>query len=146
MSSGVYKAVCYRCSYEGQGSANRCPICQFPMILEPENTPPGGRSLGEIFPRGQMGAGAPPLPGVHAEKRKAQLMAEARRERIATQRHARMERSLDLPLPAPGMVDLASASSVRIPRFRRGPLTLTLFCASAVAAGAVVAALQSGGL
>jgi hypothetical protein len=139
MSSGLYKAVCYRCSYEGQGTANRCPVCQFPMILEPENTPPRGRKVEDIFARGSVGDGAPPLPGVHAEKRKAQLMAEARRERIATQRHARMERHADLPLED-------SLESIRIPRFRNSPLKLALFCASAVAAGVVAAALQSGAL
>ncbi len=145
MSSGLYKAVCYRCSYEGMGAANRCPVCQFPMILEPESTPPGGRRLEEIFARESVADGAPPLPGVHAEKRKAQIMAEARRERLTTQR----TRKLDLPLPAPasgslGLLD--STASVKIPRFRNSPLKLALFCASAVAAGVVAAALQSGAI
>jgi hypothetical protein len=35
---------------------------------------------------------------------------------------------------------------VRIPRFRHGALKLTLFCFSAVAAGVLAAALQSGAL
>jgi hypothetical protein len=146
MSSGIYKAVCYRCSYEGAGAAGRCPVCQFPMILEPENTPPGGRSLEDVFARRSVGDGAPPLPGVHAEKRKAQLLAEARRERIATQR----TRKLELPLPAPASgsaaLDSLDLASVKIPRFRRSPFTLLLFCASAIAAGAIAAALQSGAL
>jgi hypothetical protein len=141
MSSGLYKAVCYRCSYEGLGATNRCPVCQFPMILEPENTPPG-RRVQDIFARGSVHDGAPPLPGVHAEKRKAQILAEARRERMAT----RKRRSLDLPLPAPVSGSLDSVSSVRIPRFRTSPLKLTLYCASAVAAGVLAAALQSGAL
>lgn len=149
MSSGLYKAVCYRCSYEGAVPEGRCPVCQFPMIFEAEGTPPGGRSLEDIFARGSLREGAPPLPGVHAGKRKAQLLAEARRERIATQR----TRKLDLPLPAPGAgaaavdaFDLDALASVKIPRFRRSPLALVLFCASAVAAGAIAAALQSGAL
>jgi hypothetical protein len=138
MSSGLYKAVCYRCSYQGPVTANRCPQCQFPMILEPEGTPPG-RRLESIFARQSVTEGAPPLPGVHTEKRKAQLMAEARRARIATRRHARAQPERDdLPAVDPG--------SVRIPRFRHGALKLTLFCASAVAAGALAAALQSGAL
>jgi len=141
MSSGLYKAVCYRCAYEGPGSDNGCPVCQFPMILEPESTPPGGRRIEEIFARDSVADGAPPLPGVHAEKRKAQLMAEARRERIATERTARLERHGDLALQAHD-----SFSSIRIPRFRHGALKMTLLCASAVAAGVVAAALQSGGL
>jgi hypothetical protein len=141
MSSGLYKAVCYRCSYEGRVSDNRCPVCQFAMILEPEGTPPGGRRLEEIYGRRSVTDGAPPLPGVHAEKRKAQIMAEARRERIETQRRARMEPPPDVPRRAS-----ESMSAVRIPRFRPGVVKMTLFCASAVAAGAVAAALQSGAL
>ena len=141
MSSGLYKAVCYRCQFQGPGSDNRCPICQFPMILEPEGTPPGGRRIEEIFARDSVADGAPPLPGVHAEKRQAQLMAEARRERIATQRTTQLERTGDLEPQAH-----ESMSSVRIPRFRHGALKMTLLCASAVAAGVVAAALQSGAL
>lgn len=142
MSSGLYKAVCYRCSYEGQGTANGCPICHFPMILEPEETPAGGRSLEQIFPRGSVGDGAPPLPGVHAEKRKAQLLAEARAERRATRRVAHMDRADVLTMDA--SLDVDDLASFKIPRFRRGALKLTLLCASAVAAGVVAAVLQSG--
>ncbi len=142
MSSGLYKAVCYRCAYEGPGSSDSgCPICRFPMILEPESTPPGGRRIEEIFARDSVADGAPLLPGVHAEKRQAQLMAEARRERISTQRSARLDRQGD-----PGPQAHESLSSVRIPRFRHGMLKMTLLCASAVAAGVVAAALQSGAL
>jgi hypothetical protein len=145
MSSGLYKAVCYRCSYEGPGAANRCPVCQFPMILEAEGTPPRGRLLNEIFSRESVREGAPPLPGVHVEKRKAQILAEARRERVVTSQR----RKLDLPLPAPGSVatlDRLELESFKIPRFRSAPLKLALFCASAVAAGVIAAALQSGAL
>jgi hypothetical protein len=140
MSSGLYKAVCYRCSHVAAVSATRCPACQFPMILEPESTPPGGRKLEEIFARGSVRDGAPPLPGVHAEKRKAQLLAEARRERTAIQRHARQPGVDELQHPLPTL------ESVRVPRFRHSALKLALFCASAVAAGVVAAALQNGAL
>ncbi len=139
MSSGLYKAVCYGCSYEGEGSVSRCPVCQFPMIFEAESTP-AGRKVEEIFARGSVSSGAPPLPGVHAEKRKAQLMAEARRERIATQRSALLAREGRSEWPSP-------LQSMRIPRFPHGAaLKVTLLCASAVAAGVVAAALQSGAL
>ncbi|HTE51674.1 MAG TPA: hypothetical protein VK698_12560 [Kofleriaceae bacterium] len=107
------------------------------MILEPEGTPPG-RLVEEIFARVSVGDGAPPLPGVHAEKRKAQLMAEARRARRDSDRPDR----LPLPLPAPEL-DFAS---IKIPRFRTSPIVVALFCLSAVAAGVVAAALQSGAL
>jgi hypothetical protein len=68
-------------------------------------------------------------------------MAEARRERIATRRTTRLQRTDDLEPQAH-----ESLSSVRIPRFRHGALKMTLLCASAVAAGVVAAALQSGAL
>ena len=138
MSSGLYKAVCYRCAHVAPVTANRCPACQFPMILEPEGTPPGGRRIEEIFARDSLRDGAPPLPGVHVEKRQAQIMAEARRERVATQRHPRQPRVSEFSPPEP--------ESVKIPRFRYSTLKLTLFCASAVAAGVVAAAIQSGAL
>jgi hypothetical protein len=151
MSSGLYKAVCYRCSHVGPVSANHCPRCHFPLILEPEGTPPGGRQIHEIFDRGSVADGAPPLPGVHAEKRKAQLMAEARRDRIATTRQPRAERERDHERDHEDASHLSpftadDPASVRIPRFRHGTLKLTLFCASAIAAGVLAAALQSGAL
>lgn len=142
MSSGLFKAVCYRCSYEGPGRDNRCPVCQFPMILEPESTPPGGRSIEDIFARASLRDGAPPLPGVHVEKRKAQMLAEARRERLESQRQGK----LDFPLPVADGAASLSLSSVKIPRFRYSALKWFLFCASALAAGALAAALQIGAL
>lgn len=169
MSSGLFKAVCYRCAYEGPGLASRCPACQFPMILEAEGTPPG-RPIDDILARVSIGAGAPPLPGVHAEKRKAQLLAEARQERRDSDRRENAlprqfpqvaERELyrrgprrgpppaepgSQPSPAvPAASHLDLGSSVKIPRFRTSSLAVALLCASAVAAGVVAAAIQSGG-
>lgn len=169
MSSGLFKAVCYRCAYEGPALANRCPSCQFPMILEAEGphrgssgrarimlstgsvegTPPG-RRIEDILERVSIGAGAPPLPGVHAEKRKAQLLAEARQERRERERRVSESRRpaarVSLPLPAAPVVSELDLESVKIPRFRTSPLLVALFCASAVAVGAVAAAFQSGAL
>jgi hypothetical protein len=153
MSSGLFKAVCYRCAYEGPGLANRCPACQFPMILEAEGTPPA-RRIDDILERVSMDAGAPPLPGVHAEKRKAQLLSEARQER---RERDRRESALPPPIPRASRplpavppashLDLdLDLESVKIPRFRTSALLVALFCASAVAVGAVAAALQSGAL
>ena len=139
MSSGSYKSVCYRCSYEGRGAAGRCPLCQFAMILEPEGTPPRGRRLEEIFARESVSDGAPLLPGVHAEKRQAQILAESRRERMASQKTRRLE------LPLPGAAS-GGAGSIEMPRSRFSAVKLTLFCAAAMAVGAAAAAALHMGL
>lgn len=57
----LYKAVCYRCKYEGSTAATKCPNCSFPVILEAENTPPGGASLDDLL---RSDASRPRLPGV----------------------------------------------------------------------------------
>lgn len=149
MSSGLFKSVCYRCAHEGPGLANRCPSCQFPMILEAEGTPPA-RRIDDILERVSIGAGAPPLPGVHAEKRKAQLLAEARQERRERDRRESASRQpaarVSRPMPAAPLAAPLDLESIRIPRFRTSPLVVALFCASAVAVGAVAAALQTGAL
>lgn len=154
MHSGTFKAVCYKCSYEGQEGQTRCPVCQFPVILEPEKSPPGGFRLEDILARKSVHEGAPPLPGVHAEKRQAQLNSERRRERRTSDQAAR--RSTELPLPAPPQVALPQPMpSSRRPRsVTRGGTVLPtggvarvklgLLCASAIAAGIIAAALQSG--
>ena len=77
MYAVAYKGVCYQCSYEGRTDTSCCPVCRFPLIMEPENTPPGGFRLNDILDRPTLREGAPPLPGVDPGKRKAQLMAEA---------------------------------------------------------------------
>jgi hypothetical protein len=138
MYSGTFKSVCYQCSYEGTEEHTRCPVCRFPMILEPENSPPGGFRLDSILARATVRDGGPPLPGVHAGKRQAQLREEARRERRGSQVETRVRRNLPLPAPPePG-------SELTIP-IRRSwtAIKYGLLCASALAAGVVAAALQS---
>jgi hypothetical protein len=142
MYSAPFKSVCYQCSFEGRGEASRCPVCRFPMILEPENTPPGGQRLEDILARASVRDGGPPLPGVDAGKRKAQLLAEARRERRATARAAPGQRRKattrrELPLRAPTEVELPIRRGIRAIKYG-------LLCASALAVGVVAAALQSG--
>ena len=151
MYSATFKSVCYQCSYEARGESSRCPVCKFPMILEPENTPPGGQRLEDILARATVRDGGPPLPGVDAGKRKAQLLAEARRERRATARAAsssgasaqptrpRQTTRRDLPLPAPAdeRMELPISRGIRAVKYG-------LLCASALAAGVALAALQSG--
>jgi hypothetical protein len=80
--TGHFKAVCHKCQYVGfEPNHNRCAYCGFPIILEPHES--AQVALREIFDRSSVELGvnikAPPLPGVDPQKRKAQLLAEARR-------------------------------------------------------------------
>jgi hypothetical protein len=152
----AYKGVCYQCSYEGRSDTSTCPVCRFPLIMEPENTPPGGFLLAEILDRPTLRDGAPPLPGVDPGKRKAQLLAEARRERM---------RSISAEQQAASS-SLEHTSLVRIRPPRRQQqqslvprpeevvddipvdrtwvaLKYAVLCVSAIAAGILAAALQS---
>lgn len=134
-----YKAVCYRCSYEScDARVQRCPVCQFAFIFEAETTPPG-RRIESILRRPAVGTDGPPLPGVHVEKRKAQLLAESRQER----RRARSSqlRPVTVEPRIGGGTVVASAGARRL-----GRLGFALVCASAVAAGALAAVLQHGWL
>jgi hypothetical protein len=130
MSDG-FKAVCYQCSFEGRVTTTRCPVCHFPIILERENTPPGGARLSEIFARASVRAGAPPLPGVDAEKRKAQLLAEQRAARRSQARPVAERLALRVPPPPPEAPSLLVR--LRVP----------LLCLSAALVGVLAAALHS---
>jgi len=158
MYAVAYKGVCYQCSYEGRTDTSCCPVCRFPLIMEPENTPPGGFRLEDILDRPTLRDGAPPLPGVDPGKRKAQLNAEARRERsraVSERQHI-----------ASGSVDHTSLVRIRPPRSAPRPqarvvphpddvlngipikrswvaLKYGVLCISAIAAGIIAAALQS---
>ncbi len=88
-TNAAYKAVCYKCSYVGDpGAATRCPLCNFPFILEAGAVPQVAPVLEVIFDRSSVRIGAPPLPGVDTEPRKAQLLAEARKRRVEVRRRA----------------------------------------------------------
>jgi hypothetical protein len=154
MYAVAYKGVCYQCSYEGRtdASASVCPVCRFPLIMEPENTPPGGFRLADILDRPTVREGAPPLPGVDPGKRKAQLMAEARRERM----RAISERHL-IDQPSVEHTSLVRARAPQrlvphpddvldgLPVERKWiALRYTVLCVSAVVVGILAAALQSG--
>lgn len=81
------RAVCYQCSsVTVEPSVTRCPTCGFLLIAEvgaiPEVAPP----IEHIFHRTSVSVGAPPLPGVDAGPRKAQLLMEARKKRIERRR------------------------------------------------------------
>jgi hypothetical protein len=120
-------AVCYQCSYQSSDCASSCPECNFPMIVQSGLSSPGIR-LGDVLKRETLRTGAPPLPGVHAGKRKAQLMAEARKRIRGTERHATQEESSS-----------AQAETAT----RRSFWGLASVCCIAVGVGVVAAAVQS---
>lgn len=152
MKSVTFKAVCYQCSFEGRSETSLCPVCSFPVILEPENTPPGGFRLEDILARDRVRAEtAPPLPGVDPGKRQAQIRAEERRERRNSQVRPVAEDAPTVPVP----VRLPSAPPVVRARVRGGTVAgprsgwgrrvaIGILCASAVAAGVLAAAFQAG--
>ena len=158
MYAVAYKGVCYQCSYEGRTDTSCCPVCRFPLIMEPENTPPGGFVLADILDRPTLREGAPPLPGVDPGKRKAQLMAEARRERfraVSERQHiasasvdhtslVRIRPPRSAPRPAQRLVPHPDDVLDGIP-IKRSWIALKygVLCVSAIAAGILAAALQS---
>jgi hypothetical protein len=163
MYAVAYKGVCYQCSYEGRTDTSCCPVCRFPLIMEPENTPPGGFRLNEILDRPTLRDGAPPLPGVDPGKRKAQLMAEARRERmraISERQHmasaavehtsvirvrpSRRQAVAPQPQPPQRLVPHPDDVLDGLPVDRRWvAVRYAVLCVSAVAVGILAAALQS---
>lgn len=152
MYAVAYKGVCYQCSYEGRTDSSICPVCRFPLIMEPENTPPGGFRLAEILDRPTLREGAPPLPGVDPGKRKAQLLAEARRERmraISAQHQvasSALEHTSLIRIRPPRRPLVPGPDQVEggIPFDRRWTLLkYGILCASAIAVGILAAALQS---
>lgn len=121
-----YKAVCYSCRYVGMEPAlTRCPLCGFAIILEPGQVPEADQApdVSAIFDRVSVSVGAPPLPGVDGTPRKAQLMAEARRRRLRSERGQ---------VAVPRAITEGSGTSVASTRARRMLVPLVLFGASAL--------------
>jgi hypothetical protein len=84
------QAVCYRCQYVGmEATSNKlCPLCSFPLILETKQVGARAPRVRDILDRSSVELNAPPLPGVDAEPREAQIKAEQRRRRITEKRRA----------------------------------------------------------
>jgi hypothetical protein len=123
-------AVCYQCSFTGVEAAAACPDCDFPLIMQSDLSPPGGIRVSDVLQRESLRLGAPPLPGVHAEPRKAQLLQEARKRIRDTRRLAAQAQQEE---------DSAEAT-----RSRRGSFwgLISVSCV-AVGFGIVAAALQN---
>lgn len=129
-----YLAVCFKCSYCTYERESVCPECSFPLILQAEATPPGGFDLQEILHRSSLRVGAPPLPGVDAEPRQAQKLAEMRRRR-------RQEKDQAEVAEAPPASEEFEAKAAPT---KRSAARFALVCFSAVAAGVLAAVLNSG--
>ncbi len=125
--SGI--AVCYQCSFSSDEGGSSCPECSFPLIMQSELSPPGGIRVSDVLQRESLRRGAPPLPGVHAEPRKAQLLAEARKRIRDTAR-----------LTAQAQVGDAQTAAPSKQRSLSGLLSLSFM---AVGFGIAAAALQT---
>lgn len=137
-----HQVVCYRCQYVGmEASSTRCPLCAFPLIVEALGDAVN-RCVGEIFARESVNDGAPPLPGVDASPRKAQLLAEARKQRIAEQRERSRQRAATTP-PRPLERCGTGTSIAGTPSSRFG---VVFALGGALVAGLVAAVLVHGGV
>jgi len=79
------KSICFHCQYVGVGvSDSRCPRCSYPLITNMSGAALATNDLERLFahaaPTAQHKA-PPPLPGVSAEPRQAQLLMQRRRQR-----------------------------------------------------------------
>jgi hypothetical protein len=78
------KAICFKCRFVAIGlSEARCPVCAYPLISNTESVALGAQDIDRLFERKESIAAfkAPPLPGVSAEPRAAQLLIQRRRAR-----------------------------------------------------------------
>ncbi len=123
-------AVCYQCSFSSSEAGSACPECDFPLIMQSDLSPPGGIRVSDVLRRESLRLGAPPLPGVHAEPRKAQLLQEARKRIRDTRRMAAQAQEEE---------DTAEASKSR----RSSYWGLISVSCVAVGFGIVAAALQN---
>lgn len=130
-SAPTHFVVCYRCSYQSHETGSSCPQCSFPLITERELSPPGGMRLSNVLHRDSISIGAPPLPGVDAAPRQAQLLAESRKRRRQASRPA--SPGPLAPQHAAPLAPVAEASSWQV----------ALVCCSAVTVGVLAAAIQS---
>jgi hypothetical protein len=136
-----HQVVCYRCQYVGmEASSTRCPLCEFPLIVEALGDAVAQR-VREIFARESVNDGAPPLPGVDAGPRKAQLLAEARKQRIADQRERSRQRPATRPRPA-----TRCGTGTSIVTAQSSRLAVAFALTGALVAGLVAAVLVHGGV
>ncbi len=76
------KSICFHCQFVGVGVVDpRCPQCSYPLIMNMGGAALATKDLEKLFAHAAPAHKAPPLPGVSAEPRQAQLLMEKRRQR-----------------------------------------------------------------
>ena len=88
------KSICFHCQFVGVGLVDtRCPRCSYPLIANMAGAALATRDLEALFahraPTEKPAAPPPPLPGVSAEPRQAQLLMEKRRKKALIRLEAR---------------------------------------------------------
>ena len=87
------KSICFHCQFVGVGGTDtRCPNCSYPLITNLSGVTLATRDLERLFAHvapDQARKAPPPLPGVSAEPRQAQLLMQRRRQRALERVEAR---------------------------------------------------------
>lgn len=147
----AHQVVCYRCEFVGiEAGSSRCPMCSFPLIVEALGDAVAHR-VREVFSRESANDAAPPLPGVDAGPRKAQLLAEARKQRIARQREqARQQAAIAAGAAAatatPRRATTRCGTGTSISAAEHSRLAVLFAVGGALVAGLVAAVLVHGGV
>jgi hypothetical protein len=141
----THQVVCYRCEFVGmEAGSSRCPLCNFPLIVEALGDAVAQR-VREIFARDSVNDGAPPLPGVDASPRKAQLLAEARKRRITEQRE-RVRQQASTSTAAAHRATARRGTGTSITASTTSRLGVAFAVGGALVAGLVAAVLVHGGI
>ncbi len=83
------KSICFHCQFVGVGLADtRCPRCSYPLITNLAAAALGTQDLEVLFASTAKHT-PPPLPGLSAEPRQAQLLMQRRREKALARLEAR---------------------------------------------------------
>jgi hypothetical protein len=84
------KSICFHCQFVAVGACeSRCPRCGYPLITNLGGAQLATRDLEKLFRRPPTADSSPPLPGISAEPRQAQLLMQRRRERALERLQAR---------------------------------------------------------
>jgi hypothetical protein len=97
------KSICFHCQFVGVGVTDtRCPNCNYPLITNMSGAALATKDLERLFANtapARAGTSPPPLPGVSAEPRQAQLLMERRRARALEKMEAkRAQEQLELAI------------------------------------------------
>jgi hypothetical protein len=108
------KSTCFHCRYVGFVADSRCPRCSYPLIANMTGAKLATRDLQWIFQHNAPAAQhkAPPLPGVSAEPRQAQLLMEKRRARALAVLEAKRSQEAELHASARRRARLRTAASL----------------------------------